>query len=215
MANTYDPQAHMKALLRGMTGPSSGAAGIAAAGGYQPGPEDEERRRKRLLAEQAAKAGGFADFGESGYGQLGADARARMDYLRQVASGQHSIAGEQLRQGTQALQAQQRSMAAAAAPRDAASAAHAAMLNSARLGYGMSGQAALAGLQERRDAEAALAGLTTGLRGQDLQAALGGRQTAIGGYGAGTMGPAEKSWLEKYGPMIVGGLAAAGGKKPA
>jgi hypothetical protein len=188
--------------------------GIPTAGGYNaakwgvkkltdPSPgELDERQRKELLAEQAAKSGGFADSGERGFGQLGQDARARMDYLQRVASGEHSIAGEQLRQGTQALQAQQRSMAAAAAPRDAAASAHAAALNSARLGYGMSGQAALAGLQERRDAESALANMINQQRQQELMAALQGRGTAVTGYGAGNAGQPERSRLDKLLPAI-------------
>lgn len=185
-----------------------------------PGPtakpnagEEEERNRKKLLADQAAAAGGFADTGQQGFGQLGNDARARMDYLRNVANGGQSIAAEQLRQGTQSLQSQQRSMAASASPRDAGAASHSAMMNSARLGYGMSGQASLAGLQERRDAESALAQLINAQRQMELNAALGSRQTAVSGYGTGNVGAPEKGWLEKYGPLIVGGAGAIGGSK--
>lgn len=179
-------------------------------GAFKSPDAQSESDRKRLLAEQAAAAGGFANTGEQGFNQLGADARSRMDYLRNVANGGQSIAGEQLRQGTQALQAQQQSMAASAAPRDAGAAAHAAMLNSARLGYGMSGQAATAGLQERRDAEAALANMINQQRQQDLQAALGSRQTAISGYGAGNAGAPGQSPFEKYGlPLIQGFLGGA------
>lgn len=179
----------------------------AAAAAYQP-TENEEQRRKRLLQEQAAAAGGFAGVGEQGYQQLGQDARARMDYLRQIASGQQSIAGEQLRQGVQRLQAGQRSFAASAAPQNQVMAARTAAIQSARLGSGLAGQQAMAGLQERRDAEAALAQLTAQLRGQDLQAALGSRQTAVSGYGAQQQGAPEKGFLEKYGPLAVGVLGA-------
>lgn len=168
----------------------------------------DEAARKKMLAEQAAKAGMFADQGEQGFAQLGNDARGRMDYLRTVANGGHSIAGMQLQQGTQALQSQQRSMAAAAAPRDQAAAAHTAAMNSARLGYGMSGQAAMAGLQERRDAETALAQMIAQQRQMQLQAALQARATATTGYGAANAGAPEKSAAEKYGPAFIGLVGA-------
>ncbi len=193
--------------------------GIPTAGGYNvakwglgkltesPGDE-EERKRKELLAQQAAAAGNFAGVGEQGYQQLGQDARARMDYLRRIAGGQESIAGEQLRQGLQQNQAALRSQAASAAPQNQAMAARTAMIQSGKLGAGMSGQAAMAGMQERRDAEAALAQLINAQRQQDLQAALGSRQTAVTGYGAANAGTPEKSALEKYGQMVIGGFGA-------
>jgi hypothetical protein len=186
-----------------------GAAGEA--GAFKNPSEESERQRKEMLARQAAAAGRFAGVGEAGYKELGADARQRMDYLRRIASGEQSIAGEQLRQGLEQNQAALRSQAASAAPQNQAMAARTAMIQGGKLGAGLSGQQAIAGLQERRDAEQALAGMTMGLRGQDLQAALGSRQTAMQGYGAGMQGAPEKSALEKYGPMFLGAVGAMKG----
>lgn len=146
---------------------------------------DDEKARKKLLEEQAAKAGGFADTGQAQFGQLGTEAAGVRDYLGRVARGQESVSREQLRQGVQQNQASQQSMAASSSPRDAPMAAMAAMQNNARLGYGMSGQAAIAGIQERRAAQDALNQMIMAQRQQELQAVLGGRQGAMTGYGAG------------------------------
>ena len=59
-----------------------------------------------------------------------------------------------------------------------------------------------------RDAEARRPLLINAQRAQDLQVALGSRNTAVTGYGAGNAGAPEKSAIEKYGPMIVGALGA-------
>ncbi len=75
-------------------------------------------------------------------------------------------------------------------------------MNMGRANYGMAGQQALAGLAERNQATQNLSGLLTNMRGQDVNASLGARQNAIGGYGAGQQGAPEKSWLEKYGPAV-------------
>lgn len=147
-----------------------------------------------------------------------------------IAQGMDSISAEQLRQGLEQNIAGQRSMAAGAAPQNAAMAARTAAINAGRMGAGMSGQAAMAGLQERRDALGAQMGAMQGQgqmqglmqqglmgqRGQNLQAGLGGMQGAMQGYGsreanrtarygsvAGTPTPGEQ-----WGGMLASGLQA-------
>lgn len=189
-------------------------SGIANAVGKVTGIGDDpaadaEAERKRMLYEQAMRSGQFADAAQSGYTSLGNEANSERDYLRQLARGQNSVAAEQLRQGLQQNVAAQRSLAAGAAPQNAAMAARTAAIQAGRLGAGMSGQAALAGLQERNQAQMALQQAILQQRGQDMNTALGGRQTAIGGYGAGNAGAPEKSWFEKYGPAVVAGASMA------
>ena len=176
--------------------------------GADPGA-DQEKERRRLLYEEAAKSGGFADEGERGFGQLGQAGNANIAGLQRLANGQDSIAAEQLRQGLAQNQAAQMSMAAGASPQNAAGAARTAAIMMGRQGAALSGQQAVAGLQERAQAQGQLANAIQGLRGQDLQAALQGRQNAIAGYG-GYVTPMtpEKSGLEKYGPAIQSGLSA-------
>lgn len=169
-----------------------------------------ERQRKALLYGQAGAAGGFADQAQGSYGQLGAAATQQQDYLRQLASGQRSVSGEQLRQGLQQNQATQMSLAAGASPQNAAMAARTAAIQSGRLGAGLAGQQAVAGLQEQQAANNSLNNLIMQQRQQELQATLGSRQGAMQGYGAQDAGTPEKSNLGKYGGLIggiVGGLA--------
>lgn len=169
---------------------------------------DAEKRRRELLYQQAGAAGQFADQAQQGYGQLGGEASAQRDYLRRLASGQDSISAEQLRQGLQQNQAQQMSFAAGANPQNAAGAARTAAIMMGRQGAGMAGQQAIAGLQERQAANQGLSNMILQQRGQDLNAALGSRQTATQGYGANNAGTPEKSDVEKYGPMAQAGLSA-------
>lgn len=170
-----------------------------------------ERERKRKLAEQAALAGDFANQGQLGYQSLGREMDSVRQRLGELASGKNSLAGEQLRQGLGQQLAAQRAQAASAGPNNAAMAARIAANNMARNSYGMAGQAAQARLAESMQANQLLGQMGLQQRGQDLQAALGGRGLAIQGLSPGAMGPPDKSWLEKYGPMIVGGLGAAAG----
>lgn len=152
---------------------------------------------KEKLGGEAGLASDFANRGQQGYSQLGAEAAARRQFLMDLASGKHSIAGEQLRQGAQQNIAGQRSMAAGARPQNAAMAARNAMNNAGRIGTALSGQQALAGLQERQMAEQALSNMILQQRGQDLQAALGSRGNAINAYGNIIGQPKEASGLEK------------------
>ena len=168
-----------------------------------------EAERKRLLQQQAAASGAFADQAQQGYGQLGQLGQQNIAALQAQASGQNSVSAEQLRQALQQNLAQQQSMAAGASPRNAAAAARTAAIQSGRLGAGLAGQQAIAGLQERNQAQQQLASAIQGMRGQDLNAALGGRQTAVTGYGANNAGQPEPSSAEKYLPMVLGGLGLA------
>lgn len=157
-------------------------------------------------------AGQAGAFGQAGQGQfLGADQQnmaATNDYLTGLMHGQNSVSAEQLRQGLQSNIAAQQAQAASAGPRNQAAAMQLAMNNSAKLGYGMSGQQAVAGLQERNQAAQQLSTLQTAQRAQDLQAALGGYQNAITGFGQATANPGQ-SGFQAFGqiaPAIAGGI---------
>lgn len=161
--------------------------------------------QRQNMNNQGGMASWFADQAQNNYGSTGAEAQQARDYLRRIASGQESLSREQLRQGMQQNRAAQQSFAASAAPQNQAMAALTGANNMAKAGYGMSGQAALAGIQERQGAQNALNQAILGARGQDLQAALGSRQNAISAYG-GTQ--PDKSWMEKWAGPISGGLSA-------
>lgn len=206
---------NLSTLYPGMFG--GGGLAKTLAGLHGGGGENEEERRKRLLAEQAAKAGSFASQGERGFSGLTGDMNDARANLGRIASGELSYSKEALRQGLQQNQAVQRSMAAGAAPQNAAMAARTAAIQSARMGAGLSGQQAMAGIAEQQGAMKLQGDLTAQQRQQDLMAALQSRQNAMAGYSANNAGAPEKSWLEKYGPMIIGAgtMLASGGKKPA
>jgi hypothetical protein len=170
--------------------------------------DQAERQRKQLLYDQARVSSGFADQAQGGYQDYGRQAQPVLDQLRRQANGQDSVSAEQLRQGLQQNVAAQRSLAAGAAPRNTAMAARTAAIQSGRLGAGMAGQQAIAGIQERQSANQSYGNLLGNLRGQDLQAALGGRQNAMSGYAAQNAGQPEKSGIEKFGPAAIGALGA-------
>lgn len=174
-----------------------------------PDEETPEQKRKRLLYGQAESAGGFADQSQAGYGALGQEAQSSRDALRRIASGQESVSAEQLRQGLQQNIAGQRSLAQGGQPQNAAMAARNAAMNASRMGSGLAGQQAIAGLQERQNAQKALSDSIIGARGQDLQGALGSRQNAMGGYSAGNAGQPDKTWWDQYGPALTGGVNGA------
>lgn len=172
-----------------------------------PGAAAEAQRKQQLYG-QAQRAGGFADQAQQSYNQYGQQGQGALSGLQAVANGQNSVSAEQLRQGNQQAMAQQQSMAAGAAPQDQAGAARTAMIQMGRSSSGLAGQQAIAGLQERNQAQGQYGQLLQGLRGQDLNATLGSRQTAVTGYGAADAGAPEKSNIDKYGNAIIGGLAS-------
>jgi hypothetical protein len=169
----------------------------------EPGSTTQQRED---LRQQGASSSGFADKSQGQFGALGNEAAQGRDYLRRIAGGQQSISAEQLRQGLQQNMAGQRSMAAGASPGSAPMAARSAAMNMSRMGSGLAGQQAIAGMQERQNAQKALQDSIMQQRQQEMQAALQARQNAISGFGGGTP---EKSILEQYQPVIQAGIGAA------
>ncbi len=163
--------------------------------------------KRKALTQQGQAASDFAGFGERGYGAMTDEAAAMREALRRRISGEGSMVNEQLRQGLQQQLAQQRSMAASASPANSAMAARNAAINMGRASSAMGGQAALARLQEQKDAESALAAAIYGQRGQDLQAALGSRGNAISAYGG--VQP-QGSFLDRWAAPISSALGSAG-----
>lgn len=189
-------------------------AGVATGGGselyrgakwlsQEPASTTQQRDN---LNNQGAMSSWFADQGQQGYQQMGAEAAAQRDAFRRLASGQDSLSAEQLRQGLQSTMSAQRSMAASASPANSPMAALHAAQNMGRLGAGMSGQAALAGIQERAAANKALSDMIMQGRQQDANIALGARQNAISGYGGI---PKEQSNFDKAAPFLQMGADAA------
>lgn len=164
--------------------------------------------------ETGQAANQFAEWAQGGAMSMTAEAERARRALERQASGQDSLSAEQLRQGLARNMAAQRSAAASASPANGPMAALMAQQQMGRMGAGMSGQAAQAGIQERQAAQQALAQLIMQQRQQDMQAALGSRGNAIGAYGGVTP---EAGMLDKLAPLFsVGqGVASlmAGGKK--
>lgn len=173
-------------------------------GGLNDRPGEEEQRAG--LTQQAQAAGDFAGLGESGFGRLGGELGGEYGFLRDIASGKNSIAGEQLRQGLQQQLAAQRSMAAGASPQNQSMAMLHASRNAMNMGSGLAGQQALAGMEERRQAQSALLQALLQQRQQELSAALGSRGNAIQGYGGITPG---QSTLDSWAGPLMGAASIA------
>lgn len=142
------------------------------------------------LTAQARAAGFFANRSQDGYASLGNEGNA----LRQQIAGRPSVSAEQLRQGLQQQQGQMMSAAASARPGAAPMAARTAMLGAGRAGSAMSGQAAIARMQEQQMKDQTLAQMIAQQRQQDLQAALGARGQSIQGQGM-----LEQARTQRYG----------------
>lgn len=162
------------------------------------------QKPKDMLLANAQQAGQFAGQGIQGYGDMTGELAKQRQFLMDLASGKHSVAGEQLRQGMQQNIAGQQSMAAGARPGNQAMAARTAMMNAGRIGSGLAGQQALAGLQERQQAQQALAQLNLGQRGQDVGVGLGGLGASTGALGTLTNIPKEPGFLDKLMGMATG-----------
>lgn len=175
--------------------------------GLEAPPVIGDTMRQALLAQQAARAGRFADQAEQGYAAYGQQAQTALDALRRQASGQDSVSQMQLRQALQQQLAQQRSLAAGASPRSAAGAARTAAIQMGRANTAAAGQAAIAGQQERNQAATQYGSLIGSLRGQDLSAALG-RSNAMSGYGAANTGAPQPGLVQQYGPAVAAAIAA-------
>lgn len=160
------------------------------------------------LGREAEAASGFAGGTQEQFGQLGGEATTERDYLRRIARGEESVSAIQLQQALQQNQAAQQSMAAGARPGGAAMAARTAAMTAGRQGAGLAGQQAVAGIQERQQAQQALANMLMQQRQQELQATLGSRGQAIGGFGAQYQGAlGQPTGLEK-GMQFVGDLGS-------
>ena len=174
-------------------------------------------------AQNAKDAQKFTTGAQSGFQQDDQALGQSYDFLRRLASGQDSVSAEQLRQGNQQSLAQQQSIAAGASPQDASMSARTAAIQSGRLSSGLAGQQAVAGLQERNQAQSALAQLLLQKRQQDLQGTLGGYGavnqgygTSNQGYGGMVSGAGDQNWVQRNAGVIAGGsavaAAGAGGK---
>lgn len=135
-------------------------------GGGSSGPTPQQKA-------QAA----YAAYAAHQYQQNQQQVQAQMAQLQAIQSGRNSVSAEQLRQGLQQNVAAQQSMAAGAAPQNQVMAARTAMMQTGRLGAGLAGQQAVAGLQERNQATMAMNGLLAN-NGQLANSA------ALGGWGA-------------------------------
>lgn len=147
----------------------------------QPRP-NQHQGLMDMVSNEAGAASGFAQQSQNQFGQLGRMNLQEMDYLRRLARGENSLSAEQLRQGLQQNVAGQQAMAAGARPGQAPMAARTAAMNAARMGSGLAGQQAMAGIAERNAAQQSLMNAILGQRGQDLQATLGSRGQSLQGY---------------------------------
>lgn len=190
--------------------PTSHGAALAQQTGLPTPVPVNDAERQALLAQQGALAGQFAGQAQQGYAAYGAQGQQALNNYQAILNGQNSVSAEQLRQALQQQLAQQRSFAAGTSPRNAAGAARTAAIQMGRASTAAAGQQSLAGLQERNQAAVQYGNLIAQLRGQDLNAALQGRQNAESGYGAGMTGTPQPSWIQQYGPAIVGGISAIG-----
>ncbi len=186
-------------LVKGIVS-QSGDGGIA----NKYGEGADEANRRAMLSETGLASNQFAEWNQGG-SQAGAlEAHRQREQLRRYASGQDSQSAEQLRQSLQQNQAAQMSNAAGASPQNSAMAARTGAMNMSRQGYGLAGQQATAGIQERSAANQALSDSIMKQQGLHMQGSLGARQTAASAYGATED---EKSALEKFGPAIGAALA--------
>jgi hypothetical protein len=176
---------------------------------YKPWTWDDEsssaKQKRDDLNQQGHAASHFAEFGQNSFGAMTNEATGLREALRRRAAGEGSLVNEQLRQGLGQQLAQQQSMAASASPQNSAMAARNAAINMGRASSAMSGQAAMARLQEQKDAEDALAKAIYQQRQQDLQVGLGSRQNAISAFGGTTP---EGSTLDKWANPIAAALSA-------
>lgn len=157
-----------------------------------------------------AGAMGFAGQTQQNYNNLTGRLDGALNDLQAQARGENSVSAMQLRQAQGTNMAQQRSMAASADPNNAAMAAFGAGNNMARLGYGLAGQQALAGLQERQQAQQAYASLLGQSRGQDLQGTLGGYNAAASVYGGGLNAQRDPTLVGQLAPLVMGAAKMGG-----
>lgn len=176
------------------TGPAQGAVNAAESG----------------IGTNANNAMGFAGTAGQNYNTAQNGMQTQAGYLQDLANGQNSVSAEQLRQALAQNQATQQSIAASAAPQNATMAARTAAIQSGQLGAGLAGQQAVAGLQERNQANQNLATLYQNMGSLGVQGTLGGFGAANQGFGAQIGAGAGKSWWDKYGNTVLGGITGGG-----
>ena len=169
------------------------------------GAGDPSNPNRYALGTTGTQASDFASGNDAAYWQSQAGINNTIAGLQAQTQGKNSVSAEQLRQGLQQQLAQQQSMAAGAAPQNAAMAARNAAMNMGRASYGMAGQQAVAGLAERNQAQQALGQLQLGQSAQQMQGTLGGYQTSIGANSA-VLGNPENTWAK---PVMGIGNAGA------
>lgn len=136
------------------------------------------------------------------YQVQGADELAR--FHQQNMEGQNSISALQLREAADRGMGQQMAAAAAAQPGNSAMAQRLAMINMGRIGSGLAGQQAMAGIAERNAAAQSL----QGLRGLQLQGTMTQGAHGTERFKALTQTPTElENWMSG-----VTGLLGAGSK---
>ena len=165
------------------------------------------KHKINALNASAANATNFANQNQAGFNQLGAQGNQALSGLQALANGQNSVSALQLQQAQRQNLANQQAMAASASPQNAAMAARTAAIQSGKLGYGLAGQQAVAGLQERNQAQNQYANLLGQLRGQDLSGATGSMGQAINAQSGGLNGQLDPSLVQQW-----TGLASAIGK---
>lgn len=181
------------------------------------GASEADKQKMDRLNAVGAQGQAFGDRAATNYNDLTGMLGGSLNDLRDQAQGKNSVSALQLRQGLQQNLAAQRSYAAGAAPRNAAMAARTGAMQMGRMGYGLAGQQALAGLQERQQAQQAYAQLLGQSRGQDLQGALGGYNAATGAYGGGLNGQQDPTIAGQWAGAVSGAASllglGGGGKK--
>jgi len=172
--------------------------------------DEDKMRRMNGIGDDARAFGWQAN---DNYNAMTGRLGGALDDLQATARGQNSVSALQLRQGLQQNQAAQQSMAAGANPNNSAGAARTAAIQMGRLGAGLAGQQAVAGIQERNQAQQAYGNLLGAARGQDLQGTLGGYNAAAGAYGGGLNGQKDPTLAGQWAGAVGGmfGLGAKGG----
>jgi hypothetical protein len=182
-----------------------GLGSLLGIGGGDPTNWDRGQIEQNAGAGNALGALGMGNYGAA---QQGLQSTAGQ--LQAIASGQLNPSATQFAQQNGALQAAQQSMAASASPSNQAAAAFNASRNMAQLGYGMSGQQALAGQQAQMGAINSLGSLYGQMGQLGVNAATGGYGAANQGYGT-ALGTPQKT-IGNYFLGALGGAAGALGK---
>lgn len=175
--------------------------------GHIFGQSKEDKAKQGSLNTVGGNVGVLADDAHVNYQNLSGRLNGSLDELQARANGQNSVSALQLHQALQQNLANQRAMAAGASPNNAAMAARTASNNMGRMGVGLAGQQAVAGLQERNQAQDAYAQMLGQARGQDANTAVGAYNAQTGAYSGGLNGQANPN---PAGNVAVGVLQAYG-----